>query len=76
MIKHNMQKIALAHDHLFQIGGAERVLVVLASLDKTAPIFTLINNPKITKQILDQDKIYTSYLQKIPLINKMFRYFL
>ncbi|MBT4849823.1 glycosyltransferase [Candidatus Parcubacteria bacterium] len=71
-----MQKIALAHDHLFQIGGAERVLVVLASLDKTAPIFTLINNPKITKQILDQDKIYTSYLQKIPLINKMFRYFL
>ena len=42
-----MTKIALAHDHLFQIGGAENVLVVLSSMHKEAPIFTLINNPKI-----------------------------
>ena len=42
-----MTKIALAHDHLFQIGGAENVLVVLSSMHKEAPIFTLINNSKI-----------------------------
>ena len=40
------RKIAFAHDHLFQIGGAERVLAVLTSLDNQAPIYTLINNPK------------------------------
>lgn len=75
-ISKGVKKIAFAHDHLFQIGGAERVLVVLSSLDDSAPIFTLINNPKITKDILDQTKIKTSSLQKIPGINKLFRYFL
>lgn len=71
-----MKKIALAHDHLFQIGGAEKVLIALASLKPQAPIFTLINNPKITKKILDQNKIISSYLQKIPGITKLFKYFL
>ncbi|MBT4209922.1 MAG: glycosyltransferase [Candidatus Komeilibacteria bacterium] len=71
-----MKKIALAHDHLFQIGGAEKVLVALATLNPQAPIFTLINDPKITKKILNQKNIVTSNLQKIPGINKLFKYFL
>jgi glycosyltransferase involved in cell wall biosynthesis len=71
-----MAKIALAHDHLFQIGGAENVLVVLSSMHKGAPIFTLINNPKISRAILDQSNIKTSRLQNIPGISKLFRYFL
>lgn len=71
-----MKKIALAHDYLFQIGGAERVLAVLATLNDQAPIFTLINNQKITKHLLNQDNIVTSYLQKIPGINILFKYFL
>lgn len=71
-----MAKIALAHDHLFQIGGAENVLVVLSSMHKEAPIFTLINNPKISRSILNQANIKTSNLQNIPGISKLFRYFL
>lgn len=71
-----MKKIALAHDHLFQIGGAEKVLVALAGLYSDAPIYTLINDRKITANILDQKRIITSYLQKIPGINKFFKYFL
>lgn len=71
-----MKKIALAHDHLFQIGGAERVLAVLSSMYEDAPIYTLINDKKITKSFLNQDKIKASDLQKIPLIHKVFRYFL
>ena len=71
-----MTKIALAHDHLFQIGGAENVLVVLSSMHKEAPIFTLINNSKISRSILDQSIIKTSKLQNIPGISKLFRYFL
>ena len=42
-----MPKIALAHDHLFQNGGAERVLAVLAEMFPEAPIFTLINDKKV-----------------------------
>lgn len=71
-----MKKIALAHDHLFQIGGAERVLTVLSSLFEKAPIYTLINDKKITKRFLNQERIITSGLQKIPGANKIFRYFL
>ncbi|OGY94246.1 MAG: hypothetical protein A2406_01980 [Candidatus Komeilibacteria bacterium RIFOXYC1_FULL_37_11] len=71
-----MKKIAFAHDHLFQIGGAEKVLIALSSLDPQAPIFTLINNPKITKNLLNQKNIVTSYLQKIPGIIRFFKYFL
>lgn len=69
-------KIALAHDHLWQVGGAERVLGVLSGVYKDAPIFTLVNNSQITKNILDQKNIHVSSLQKIPGILKFFRYFL
>ena len=71
-----VKKIALAHDHLFQIGGAEKVLMALAGLDDKLPIFTLINDPKMTKELLDQSNIVTSSLQKIPGIFKFFKYFL
>jgi glycosyltransferase involved in cell wall biosynthesis len=71
-----VKKIALAHDHLFQIGGAEKVLAALTGLYPQAPIFTLINDSKITKKILNQKKITNSGLQKIPGINKLFKYFL
>ncbi|MBT6690759.1 glycosyltransferase [Candidatus Parcubacteria bacterium] len=71
-----MKKVALAHDHLFQIGGAERVLVILSDLNKEAPIFTLINDSKISKDILDQSRIVTSPLQKFPAISQLFKYFL
>jgi glycosyltransferase involved in cell wall biosynthesis len=71
-----MKKIAFAHDHLFQVGGAEKVLAALTDIDSEAPIFTLINDPKITKKILKQKNIISSDLQKIPGINKFFKYFL
>jgi glycosyltransferase involved in cell wall biosynthesis len=71
-----MPKLALAHDHLFQKGGAERVLATLASLDQEAPIYTLINDQAVTAGLFDQKRIKTSTLQKIPGINRFFRYFL
>ncbi|KKP91263.1 MAG: Glycosyl transferase group 1 [Parcubacteria group bacterium GW2011_GWA2_36_10] len=71
-----MPKIALAHDHLFQNGGAERVLAVLAEMFPEAPIFTLINDKKVSSLLLDQKKIKTSDLQNIPLILHFFKYFL
>lgn len=71
-----MKKIALAHDHLFQIGGAEKVLAIFSELWPEAPIYTLINNPGISSPILKQTNIRTSYLQKIPGSTKFFKYFL
>lgn len=71
-----MKKIVLAHDHLFQIGGAEKVLAVLVNIFRAAPVYTLINNSSVSKKILPQEIIRTSYLQKIPNISAVFKYFL
>lgn len=71
-----MKKVAIAHDHLFQIGGAEKVLLALANIYQDAPIFTLIDDKDISSKILTNRKIISSDLQKIPLARKFFKYFL
>ncbi len=65
----NNKKIALVHDHLFQMGGAERVLFQFHQLYKHSPIYTIIYDR--SKDIFFRDvKIITSKLQKIPGILK------
>lgn len=71
-----MKKIALAHDHLFQNGGAERILAIFAELYPEAFIFTLINDPKVSKNLFAQARIKASVLQKIPGVTYFFQYFL
>jgi len=58
-------KIALVHDHLTQDGGAERVLRVLSSIYKDAPIYTLAYNKDAFQPAL-KGKIITSFLERPP----------
>ena len=59
------KKIALVHDHLFQMGGAERVLFEFHKTYPQSPIYTTIYDQD--KDILFKDvKIITSKLQNIP----------
>jgi len=61
----NNKKIALVHDHLFQMGGAERVLFEFHQLYSQSPIYTIIYDK--AKDIFFRDaKIITSKLQNIP----------
>lgn len=39
-------KVALVHDHLNQLGGAERVLLNFHNVFKDSPIFTLVHDQK------------------------------
>lgn len=59
-------RIALVHDYLNQYGGAERVLEAFTEIYPSAPIFTLIHDPKKIRDAFSGKKIYTSFLQKIP----------
>lgn len=68
-------KIALVHDHLYQAGGAERVLYALKQLYPEAPIYTLIYNKKQIKGFEDFD-IRTSFIQKLPLGKSKFKWYL
>lgn len=59
-------KIAIVHDFLFKIGGAEKVLLSLHKIFPEAPIYTLVYDKNGTKNIFESSEftIHTSGLQK------------
>ena len=67
-------KIALTHDHLFQIGGAEKVLLELTKIFPKSPIYTLINNPNLP--LPRELEINTSFIQKLPFAKNHFKWYL
>lgn len=58
--------IALVHDQLIKLGGAERVLKVLADLYPKAPIYTLLYDEKKVGHIFPKHRIRPSPLQHFP----------
>lgn len=66
-------KIAIAHDYLIQMGGAERVVEVFHHMYPEAPIFTTVfNGSRLTDNLKDAD-IRASWLQKIPGVKRNFK---
>jgi len=61
-----MKKIALVHDFLLKLGGAERVLKVLADMYPKAPIYTLLYDEKKLGHIFPKERVRTSFLQNHP----------
>ncbi len=59
-------KVALVHDFLTQLGGAERVLQELHALFPDAPVYTVLYNRQATDGTFDGWDIRTSFLQKLP----------
>jgi len=59
-------KVALVHDFLTQLGGAERVLDEFHELFPQAPIFTLVYDEKKTLGKYKDWNIKTSFIQKLP----------
>ena len=69
-------KTALVHDWLLTIGGAEKTLEAIYQI-YPGSIFTLLADKKILgSSPLKQAPIYTSFLQKFPLVKKWYRYYL
>jgi glycosyltransferase involved in cell wall biosynthesis len=69
-------KIALVHDHLTQVGGAERVLKIFHELFPDAPIYTLIYNPKTMGDLLVGADVRPSFLHQLPFSKRMYQWFL
>ena len=59
-------KVALVHDHLEQLGGAELVLRMFHEMFPQAPIHTLIYDRKKTKGVFTDMDVRTSFVQKMP----------
>ncbi len=68
-------KLALVHDWLKNISGAERVLIELHEIFPQAPIYTLFYDEPFVRQWLPSADIRASFLQKIPFITKLYPLF-
>lgn len=69
-------KIALVHDHLNQIGGAEKVLLSFKDIFSDSPIYTLLHYPQETQHIFDNFDVRESFIKKMPFSKKLFRWYL
>ncbi len=63
-------KVALVHDYLNQMGGAERVVIALHELFPDAPIYTSIYDPTRVDPAFQKMDIRTSFMQKFPMVTK------
>ncbi|MBD3360488.1 glycosyltransferase [Candidatus Peregrinibacteria bacterium] len=69
-------KVAIIHDFLVKLGGAERVLKALTDMYEDAPIYTLIYDEEKVGKVFPKDRIKTSFLQKYyDFSNKRHRFF-
>ncbi len=59
-------RVALVHDWLVTMGGAERVLEVLAHMYPDAPIYTGVVNRARLSPYLQQRTIYPTFVQRLP----------
>jgi len=68
-----MKSVALVHDYLIQMGGAERVLASLHDIFPDAPVYTsVLRKTNLSSEFLKMD-IRTSFLQNWPFMEREFR---
>ncbi|MFC3801778.1 glycosyltransferase family 4 protein [Cohnella sp. GCM10012308] len=68
-------RVAIVHDYLNQMGGAERVVSSLLRMYPDAPVFTTIADRSRLPADLRAADIRTTWMQRIPGINKRFKLF-
>ncbi len=69
-------RVVLLHDWLTGFRGGERVLEVFCEMFPDAPLYTLIHKKGSVPPSIENRKIVTSYLNRIPGIHKHYRKFL
>jgi len=57
-------KVAIVHELLVKLGGAERVAKIFSEIFPTAPIFTLLFDEKKCGQTFSKNRVISSNLQK------------
>lgn len=69
-------KVGLVHEHLAQDGGAEKVLKVFQEIYPDSPTYTLIYDKKRANTSFLNKDIRTSFIQRMPLGVKKYKWFL
>lgn len=69
-------KLAIVHDWLANMGGAERIIKIFHELFPKAPIYTCVyNKDKMAKEFYDMD-IRTTFIQKLPFAKTKYQAYL
>jgi glycosyltransferase involved in cell wall biosynthesis len=66
-------KVAIIHYWLINMRGGEKVLEALLELFPEADIFTHVYDPKAVSPLINSRRVYTSYIQKLPLAKKLYQ---
>jgi glycosyltransferase involved in cell wall biosynthesis len=69
-------RAALLHDWLTGFRGGERVLEAFCEIFPSAPIYTLLHKPGSTSHAIEEHSIHTSFLNRVPGIERNYRKFL
>lgn len=69
-------KLALVHDWLNQVGGAEDVLAALLELWPDSPVYTSIHAPERMPAAINRAEIHTLWLDRLPGIRRFHQPFL
>jgi glycosyltransferase involved in cell wall biosynthesis len=69
-------RVALVHDWLTGMRGGERCLEAICELFPDADLFTLLHVPGLVSPIIEQRRITTSFLQRLPGAARHYRHYL
>ena len=70
-------RIAIVHDWLAEVGGAEKVLAEMLKIFPDAALFSLLDTiPRSDRGFLAGKPVQTTFLQKIPGVKKIYRHLL
>lgn len=59
-------KVAIVHDWLANMGGAERIILIMHRIFPEAPVYTLVHNPDRLPDEFREIDVRTSFIQKLP----------
>jgi glycosyltransferase involved in cell wall biosynthesis len=68
--------VALVHDWLTGMRGGERCLEVFCELFPEAPVFTLLHIPGSVSPTIENRRIRTSFIQRLPDAERRYRHYL
>ncbi len=69
-------KVAIVHFVLLYMSGAEKVLEALSEMYPGADIFTHVYDPENISDVINKHNIKTTFIQKLPFSNKLYKYYL
>ncbi len=69
-------KVALVHDWLTSMRGGEKVLEALCRMFPEADLFTLLHNPGSVSPVIEDRRIFTSFINRLPFKTTRYRHYL